>query len=88
MQEVIGAIQEARANRIKDITIDTDYAVVGKIKKIEKVSKDENSVVNITVEIERIVPYYEGKEFTFFYNHGMNLLKKKDCIGEDKLCLC
>lgn len=87
LQEVIDAIQEARANRIKDITIDTDYAVVGKIKKIEKVSEEENSVVNITVEIARIVPDYEGKEFTFFYDDDMDLLEKKDCIDKDRVCL-
>jgi len=89
LDEVIKAIQEARADRIRDIAIHTDYAIVGKIKSIEKVSidpniteVDENTLsANITVVVEDAVPNYKEKEFTFFaYTDTVKDCKDRPCL--------
>ncbi len=74
LDEVIEAIQEARANRIRDVAIHTDYALVGRIKSVERVSispdideaYEYTLSANITVEVESTVPHYGADEFTFF----------------------
>ncbi len=74
LDEVIKVIQEARGDRIRDITVNTDYAIVGRIKSIEKVSispdideVDEYTLsANITVDVDNAIPDYKGKEFRFF----------------------
>ncbi len=90
LDELIGIIEEARANRIKDAAINTDYVVIGKVKSIEKVSITEEEAdkytltANVTIEIDRAVSDYKEKETTFFV-WGINDIK--DCIGEDKSCI-
>ncbi len=85
LDELIGIIEKARAERIKDITINSDYAVIGKIKSIDKVVYDEYATTrNVTVEIDTSIPGYKDKEITFFI-WDVNYIK--ECIGDDKRCL-
>jgi hypothetical protein len=85
LDELISIIKDARANRIKDQTINSDYVVLGKVKSIEKEKDDEDITSrNVTIEIDKAIPDYKDKEITFFI---WDINDMKDCIGEDKLCL-
>jgi hypothetical protein len=88
LDELISIIKDARANRIKDQTINSDYVVLGKVKSIEKVSISEDEADEYTttanVTIDKAIPDYKDKEITFFI---WDINDMKDCIGEDKLCL-
>jgi hypothetical protein len=85
LDELISIIKDARANRIKDQTINSDYVVLGKVKSIEKEKDDEDITSrNVTIEIDKAIPDYKDKEITFFI---WDINDIKDCIGEDKLCL-
>jgi len=91
LDELINIIQEARANRIKDAAVESDYAVIGKVKNIKKVSliKDEppdeyTITANVTIEIDRAVPDYKDKEVTFFV-WGIDDIDY--CIKDDRVCL-
>lgn len=87
LDELIGIIEKARAERIKDITINSDYAVIGKIESIDKIVPHESEYStgrNITVEIDISIPDYKDKEITFF-TWDVNYIK--DCIDDDKRCL-
>jgi len=85
LDELISIIEDARANRIKDQTINSDYVVLGKVKRIEKEEDDEDITSrNVTVDIAKAIPDYKDKEITFFI---WDINDMKDCIGEDKLCL-
>jgi len=85
LDELISIIKDARANRIKDQAINSDYVVLGKVKSIEK-EKDDKDITsrNVTIEIDKAIPDYKDKEITFFI---WNINDMKYCIGEDKLCL-
>ena len=89
LEDFIKIIQDARKDRIKDLAVNTDYAIVGKIKSIEKVSidpniteVDENTLsANITVVVEDAVPNYKEKEFTFFaYTDTVKDCKDRPCL--------
>lgn len=90
LEEVVKTIQNARAERIKDLTVNTDYVVVGSIESVEKVSIAPDSVevdedtlsANITVVINEIVPYHKMDKFVFFVD-SIELLR--DCM--DKPCV-
>ena len=85
LDELISIIKDARANRIKDQTINSDYVVLGKVKSMEKEKDDEDITSrNVTIEIDKAIPDYKDKEITFFI---WDINDIKDCIGEDKLCL-
>ncbi len=90
LDELISIIEKARAERIKDIAINSAYAVIGKVKSIEKTvsSEDEDykylTSRNVTVEIDMAIPDYKEKEITFYV---WDIDDIKGCIGEDKVCL-
>lgn len=85
LDELISIIKDARANRIKDQAINSDYVVLGKVKSIEKEKDDEDITSrNVTIDIDKAIPDYKDKEITFFI---WDINDMKDCIGEDKLCL-
>jgi hypothetical protein len=89
LEDFIKIIQDARRDRIKDLAINTDYALLGRIKDIEKVSasleipevSEYTLSANVTVEIDNAIPDYEGKEFTFFaYTDVIQDCKYKLCL--------
>ncbi len=89
LDDLIKIIQDARADRIKDLAVNSDYAIVGRIKGIERVSTspditevDEHTLTtNVTVEVYNAMPSYKGKEFTFFVDIDVI----QDC--KDRICL-
>ncbi len=90
LDELISIIENARANRIKDQAVNSDYVVLGNMKNIETVSISEDeaneytTTANVTIEIDKAIPDYKDKEITFFI---WNTNDMKDCIEEDRSCL-
>jgi hypothetical protein len=89
LEDFIKIIQDARRDRIKDLAINTDYALLGRIKGIEKVStsleipevSEYTLSANVTVEVDNAIPDYEGKEFTFFaYTDVIQDCKYRLCL--------
>jgi hypothetical protein len=89
LDDLIKIIQDARADRIKDLAVNSDYAIVGRIKGIEKVSispditeVNEHTIsANVTVEVYNAIPSYKGKEFTFFvYTDVIQDCKDRTCL--------
>ncbi len=85
LDELISIIEEARANRIKDFAVNSDYVVIGKVRSIEKDEADEYATsANVTIEIDKAIPDYKNGKITFFV---WDIDDIKDCIGDDRVCL-
>jgi len=85
LDELINIIQEARANRIKDFAVNSDYVVIGKVRSIEKDEPDEYATsANVTIEIDKAIPDYKNGKIAFFV---WDIDDIKDCIGDDRVCL-
>ncbi|MEM2090084.1 MAG: hypothetical protein QXY85_01490 [Candidatus Nitrosocaldus sp.] len=76
LEELIRFIEQARSERIKEITMKAEYIVLGKITKIEPILLypadepiDEKHIIssNITMEVEEeLTGKYKEKEIVFF----------------------
>jgi len=89
LEDFINMIEDARKDRIKDLAVNADYAIVGKIKSIEKVStsteipevNEYTLSANITVEVDNAIPDYKGNEFAFFaYTDIVEDCRDRQCL--------